>query len=361
MSKEGVRFAIGKQKGYDEKGKPWYDTKRGIKGALASLNDFMELVSERHKAGYDRGERMNEFYVLGRYWMDTCGNCGKISGWIPKEQVPDLPGVMTREEFWDYVKENIPDADKVCISSGANSELPYDGVICPVCEKGWTIQNCHDTVPVHKTEVYPLADFIGKTLSDVKEHLAKKTDALYRMQDDIMIRNDRFIDLSPKYPNPKADWEKGIVKNEQGWVSARDGIDDGYIIKGGDEGYFNVWTYYHGECNRLHLARREEMKFREIFESAGYRYVILHQIPNKYCPCRVCAPWFRVDTELGTFEIGWRKRVININWSNVSSDGRNLISLFRKEDVTKGSDYIHAWSWEKAQEYLSKIREALTA
>lgn len=350
MKTEDVRKK--KESGYDE-GKPWYNSKRGIKGALTSLDDFIELVSERRNAGYRKKERLNEFYVLGRYYMDACGNCHKIFGWIPKEKFPGISNVITSDELWEHIKRCIENPDEISISSGANSDLPIDKVTCPVCKKGWTIDNCHDTVVHGATVVFPLTEFVGKTLGDVKNHYKAKTDARYLMQDDILIRNDKYIDLTlnPDFPTLKT--------NELGWVGSREGINDKHIIEEGDEGHFNVWKYYHGMCNNLNLAFKEEKEFREVFKTAGFNFVCLHHLPNEYCPCDKCAPWFRVKTEIGAITIGWRKRVINIDWSEIDSD-KDIISLFRGENVTKGNYSIHAWGWDKATEYLSKIYKELS-
>jgi hypothetical protein len=145
------------------------------------------------------------------------------------------------------------------------------------------------------------------------------------------------------------------VKNELGWVGERDGISDDYVIQAGDEGFFNVRSYYHGKCNRENMTQGQEKRFRSIFEKAGFKVLEMTAIPNEYCPCEYCAPWFLVKTEFGTIKIGWRKQVINISIDT----SLNFIELFKDEDVTKGVSYIHAWGNEKAQEYLVKIFASL--
>lgn len=250
-----IKFSINKKPvKHNEKGRPWYDTIKGVKKSLKSLGTFQRLLSERRTAGYNRNERLNEFYVLGRYWLDTCGNCCKIQGYVPKVELPKIPDVLTRDKFLVYIKKNSVNGEDTMISSSYESGLPHEGVICPVCKKEWDIGNCHDTMVLHKTEVFPLSDLVGKTLGEVKMTYAKRNDAIYRMQSDILIRNDRFIDLSPEYPKPEHDWQKGVVKNEKGWVSERDGIMDDYVIQENDEGFFNIWTYYHGDCHLKSVA-----------------------------------------------------------------------------------------------------------
>lgn len=77
-------------------------------------------------------------------------------------------------------------------------------------------------------------------------------------------------------------------------------------------------------------------------------------IPNGYCKDWCCRhkPWYRVSTALCSFTIGWRKCVINIEWD------KDLEVDFSSEDVTKEKGLIHAWGYEKAAEYIGKIREA---
>lgn len=65
-------------------------------------------------------------------------------------------------------------------------------------------------------------------------------------------------------------------------------------------------------------------------------------------------PWFRVTTTIGVFTIGWRKRVINIDWSRVDTSPKAEV-LFPSEAVTKGEYYIHAYGYEKAAEYIKTI------
>jgi hypothetical protein len=364
-----IKFSIAKkQQPHEEVGRPWYDTKAGIAESLASLAAFKQMFAERHEAGYEREERLNDFYVLGRYSLDTCGNCMKAQGFIPKEVYPDIPDVLTREEFWSFIKGHSA-GDGPMLSFGMGSDLPYPHLICSHCQRGWDMTNYHDTVAWHLHETYSLADFVGKTLAEMKAAYCQRNDAIYFMQPDVLIRNDRFIDRSPKYHHPEKDWQKGIVKNEKGWMSEKDGITDEYVIQPGDEGHFNVWKYFHHECNKKHLAAEEQKYFREIFEKAGFKEIRLTETPNQYCPCEKCAPWYHVATKFGTFLIGWRKRVINIDWSNVIKTlkqrkklpKKSIASLFNGENVTKGSDSIHAWGKEKAVEYLTLIYSRLVS
>lgn len=327
-----VTFAFS-QPSHDETNRPWYDTKEGIQSHVGTLAQLHEVLDARHEASYGRQERLNEYYLLGRFHLDQCGNCSK--GELPKPLV-DVPAVATHDEFWRHAKEQLGEDTMISFAlNGGNIPLP--GLTCAHCRQTWNVENCADTVVYHSHETFPLTTFAGQTLAEVKGAYAERTDAIYRTQPDVLIRHDRFIDLSPEYPEPREKWQEGAVKNKRGWMSAKKGIDDTYVIEPGDELFINVWRYFHQACNRAYLAETEERSFKELFEKAGYQKIALAARPNEYCSCEKCAPWFDVATEVGTFKIGWRKRVINIQ-------------------CPQGADGTHAGGWEKAEEYLRTFR-----
>jgi hypothetical protein len=105
-----------------------------------------------------------------------------------------------------------------------------------------------------------------------------------------------------------------------------------------------------------------------LFEKAGITAIYMQELPNGYCPeegkwCCLTQPWFKVTTPFGHIKIGWRKSVINLDWSE-SDIKKSGADLFPNEDVTKGGQYsddntqfIHCWGPEKAIEYLKKLKE----
>lgn len=343
--------------------RPWYDSYAGILESIKSLEGLNRLIGERHIAGYEREERLNEWFLFGRYYLDAAGNCMGASRKekAPKELLPNIPDVMSRENFWDFIKVNIKGEENRGFSWTYGGSIPLPILRCGHCGKDWDISNCHDTVVKHKTEVFPLDGFIGRKLGAVKMFYKKSFDYIFRMQSDLIIRNDLFIDLSPKYPDATEEWKKDTVKNRTGWVGEKDGITDDYIIQKGDEGFFNVWTYFHRACYATHLKNKSREEWREIFGAAGFEHFEMKETPNEYCPCESCSSWWNISTDFGTIKIGWRKSVINIDWSglNRSFKRNKILALFVKEDVTKGDTYIHAHGTEKATEYLKKIYDHL--
>lgn len=115
------------------------------------------------------------------------------------------------------------------------------------------------------------------------------------------------------------------------------------------------------------LAERQQSreKFIAIFAAAGLSPVFVEEIQNGYCsdPCCLNRPWFVVTSSIGHIKIGWRKSVINIDWSRsiVKTAGKDL---FPSENVTRGEagepdpQTIHAWGYDKATDYLARIRLA---
>lgn len=115
--------------------------------------------------------------------------------------------------------------------------------------------------------------------------------------------------------------------------------------------------FYSTDKASLERAALERRELLALFAQPIY----VEAIPNGYCPRACCEhrPWFVVTTKIGRITIGWRKSVISINWRETLALPAQ--ELFPKEDVTKGGPYIHAWGYEKAQEYLNCIVESASA
>jgi hypothetical protein len=98
-------------------------------------------------------------------------------------------------------------------------------------------------------------------------------------------------------------------------------------------------------------------EFKRLFKSAGFRYATFEEIPNEYCGPQCCPNnvWYDVSTEAGVFKIGWRKRVISLDWSGATIKTHSDF-LFPHEDTTKGEQMIHCWGYHKARQYLRVLK-----
>lgn len=105
----------------------------------------------------------------------------------------------------------------------------------------------------------------------------------------------------------------------------------------------------------MEMALRERVDLTlRLFDD---RAIYVADIPNGHCSdwCCVHRPWFRVFTKLGPIVVGWRKSVINIDWSDsilAPFPRFRGPQLFPQEDTTVWDHFIHACRLEKAREYI---------
>lgn len=57
-----------------------------------------------------------------------------------------------------------------------------------------------------------------------------------------------------------------------------------------------------------------------------------------------------MKTPKGLIQIGWRKRVISIDWSDTG-----IRRVVTEDDVTKDDTMVHAYSYAKALAYLTAL------
>ncbi len=110
--------------------------------------------------------------------------------------------------------------------------------------------------------------------------------------------------------------------------------------------------------------RREKMRAASRIEAesimhlAGLDITRTWELANTYWPDspiydEVRTPWWLFMTGIGPVQIGWRKRVLHIDWAGCAYRG-----IVTTDDVTKGDTYVHAWSVEKAVEYVRALARA---
>lgn len=84
--------------------------------------------------------------------------------------------------------------------------------------------------------------------------------------------------------------------------------------------------------------------------------IYVKEIPNQYSQDYVNSPWFQVWTRVGMIELGWRSRVISIDYKATDlPDAAKAEILFANETSTRSDKCIHAWTNEKAKDYIYRI------
>ena len=101
--------------------------------------------------------------------------------------------------------------------------------------------------------------------------------------------------------------------------------------------------------------------FKAIFQLAGIKASKWHEIKNQYWPDGpnyddIRTPWYLAQTEHGLIKIGWRKRVIQIDWEDTK-----VRKIVTNDEVTKDDTSVHAWTYYKAVEYMADWMDELRA
>ena len=96
------------------------------------------------------------------------------------------------------------------------------------------------------------------------------------------------------------------------------------------------------------LARIPVLASKALIDGYGYG----PHDPRLYETPPRCVWWF-VKTPFGWIEIGWRKRVISIDWTDTKV--RKIITV---DYTTKDETSVHAWTEAKAIEYLTALAKA---
>jgi len=118
-------------------------------------------------------------------------------------------------------------------------------------------------------------------------------------------------------------------------------------------------SLYHISCNKFSMYEKSKKEFDYIATSVFNDYS-LHAVSNEYGSESYNGYWFIINTNDGDIKIGWRKRVVQIEWlenyKKFKFDGKH-------ETVTKNFDdksrYIHANTMEQVVEYLRKAKATI--
>jgi len=100
----------------------------------------------------------------------------------------------------------------------------------------------------------------------------------------------------------------------------------------------------------------EEVK--SLFTLAGIPILATWELMNDYWPRSAVhyhkliieSPWWLVKTPVGLIKIGWRKRVISIEWEDTP-----IRKIITEDSVTKNQTMVHAWEMKKVLEYLTAL------
>ncbi|MBP5993368.1 MAG: hypothetical protein KA731_00510 [Candidatus Moranbacteria bacterium] len=324
-----------------------YDSVKGIGGLLKHYPHFHAVIEERRLAA-ERGEELHEFVVLRHFVLDHFGQVGRISPY------PD--GSMDHKGLCEPKAEFFADLHGKCQYVSvtlAPVYLPPLNIQCAGCGQYYGTEDCHDVMVWNEHEIHlPLDEFVGRQFWEVKHAFSTCHTAHHFFSPQAMIRNDRFIDLAQE---PYFDSKSRI--NQRGWVGVEQGLGDWYVVQPGDETCYHRTQYFHQACFEPWMTEKTRREFEAVLLATGFdASSAMTVMPNGYGSFAYRGPWFRVELPEGSLRIGWRKRVIEIVLNDWPID---CASLLADESVTVGQQLVHAWDYDKAVQYLSRMRQAM--
>ena len=109
------------------------------------------------------------------------------------------------------------------------------------------------------------------------------------------------------------------------------------------------------------MRARSRTEAESIVKLAGFPILHTWELANGYWPDSpsydsVRRPWWLFMTDVGLIQLGWRKRVLAIDWA--ACEVRGVVT---DADVTKGDTYVHAYRVEDAVACMRELRRLALA
>lgn len=122
-----------------------YDSEKAFIEAIKSLAAFNKIIERRRIAVTKRHEKLRKWVILGRFFFDSEGNVFKFNSYsIPSEIFPNFPTVMEYGKYLEYLKTYLLPSIDVPFTNPRTANIPTADLVCPECNKRWTIENCQD-------------------------------------------------------------------------------------------------------------------------------------------------------------------------------------------------------------------------
>ena len=111
-----------------------------------------------------------------------------------------------------------------------------------------------------------------------------------------------------------------------------------------------------------------EQEVKSIFNIVGLKVLKIWRLPNQYYTFsesesdddirknsvyRERRPWWLVKTQFGLIEVGPRKRVFSIDWSDTGI--KVTMTKAIEKGITNGETFVHAYSLVEAAEFLTEF------
>lgn len=320
-----------------------YDTRQGIQEHLGSLEDLHTMLDAR-RADED-SRTLDRWALMGRFSLSEFGNVGRymadgFRSYVPAEAAPLIHDVVPGDDVYGIVASALhKPKDEVSLSvSMGNPNIPSSHVRCTECHTGWTVRTAHDAEGIFDRVPMDLRGFEGQTAAEVNESLSAKRD---REGKKWLIPTEWFVKTPGVVDDEGRDWRR---------------VREDYVIQEGDEAEVNRQRFVHPACNQERIDRETREDFEAMIEEAGFEDYEIEAVTNQYGSGDYRGSWFRVNTRSGKpLLVGWRKRVIDIQWSPEDFRG----DITNGDEVTRSDRNAHAWTRDDAVRYLENLKAGL--
>ena len=292
----------------------WYNTISGISKYCENLVDFHKILDTRLLACYDNEGRkqpvLDSFVVRGKWMLDEFGQITTVSAirfendytLIDKDKLPEFPLVIPLEDFGDLIVDHLKPKVRVEYSFGGSptpASIP-SGSLCKTCQQEITIENS-DTVIYGERH-----DFDKETAESIIGDLS----SLSIDEIEIMLceHYHTHVHVFPK--------------------DMKDKTSNNFD-------YYIVQDLVHRHCHSKAMTESVRERFTQAVKSAGLESYGCVRVKNEYGSEGYRGPWFLFDTSIGDIKLGWRKSVINIDYTGI--DG----SYTADTKLTFGPGYEH--------------------
>lgn len=285
-----------------------YNTKESILEGIKNLTTFNEMLDVRRQqfkaissASHNFG---SEFVVLGKWLLDRFGQVLQITR-IQDGNYHDIKihdtNILSLYEFNQILKP----FNAFYTASFTGFKIPSENTRCACCNKYWTIHDIDDvTVQHNNIEMSELS-------IDILTEFKTKTD----------LTAIKIKQLTEKL-NELTGWD---------WLP--------FIEEDGSVKEFSIDKYYHKACNLKVINNELKEKVNTIFFIAGIEVLGIVRTENTYGSESYRGDWLIVDTNLGHFKLGWRKRVIEVNY-NMIDDKYTAIT---EHTVAPGMEHVYSY------------------
>lgn len=312
----------------------WFDSEEGIKKSCSSLVEFNKLIEMRRavitdRHNKDRSGLLRDFLVHGDIVLSSDGSVSALrevaANYGDKREVltiaATVPEVILFSEFLKLVEESIK--PKLEWKHEFKLDIPKSYHVCQHCSQGWNVASLFDRVEIDS---------------------------------DIMDRNDLIQAIGLETLMTIDELAKGnlLTFNQLLGEKLKTRVR---VYELDDEGCFKEATilkFAHKGCQIKAVTGINRKLFEKAIDDSGLMSTGSIRIPNEYGTTLIHGKWFLFDTDFGLIKIGWRKHVIEVDYSEIDPE------YIADTDLTKGKGYEHVDDIEGLTKALSSFYNHLT-